>query len=112
MFPKSGGRPRSTPASAGSTSTAPPTRSSRSESYEAEHDWLTIIRLPAYAPDLNPVEAVWSFVRRATVSTAFGTPGDLDRKLRRKLRRTQLRPHLIDGCLTATGLAVNPPTPA
>lgn len=28
--------------------------------YEAEHDWLTTVRLPPYAPDLNPVEAVWS----------------------------------------------------
>ncbi|MET9467669.1 transposase [Streptomyces sp. NPDC006544] len=42
--------------------------------YEAEHNWLTTIRLPAYAPDLNPVEAVWSLVRRATANTAFDTP--------------------------------------
>ncbi|WP_392838561.1 transposase [Streptomyces sp. LN500] len=79
--------------------------------YEAENDWLTTIRLSPYAPDLNPVEAVWSLVRRATANTAFDTPDDLDRKLRRELRRIQIRPHLIDGCLTATGLAVNPPTP-
>ncbi|MFE5549904.1 transposase [Streptomyces sp. NPDC056534] len=31
--------------------------------YEAEHDWLTTVRLPAYAPDLNPVEAFWSLMR-------------------------------------------------
>ncbi|MFE5767021.1 transposase [Streptomyces sp. NPDC056485] len=79
--------------------------------YEVEHDWLTTTCLPAYAPDLDPVEAVWSFVRRATANTAFDTPDDLDRKLRRELRRIQLRSHLIDGCLTATGLASNPPTP-
>ncbi|MEU0149919.1 transposase [Streptomyces sp. NPDC006288] len=60
--------------------------------YEAEHDWLTTIRLPAYPPDLNPVEAVWSLVRRAMANTAFGTPDDLDRTLRREVRRTQLRP--------------------
>ncbi|MFF4393348.1 transposase [Streptomyces sp. NPDC001552] len=76
-----------------------------------KHDWLTTIRLPAYAPDLNPVEAVWSLVRGATASTAFDTPDDLDRKLRREIRRIQLRPHLIGGCLTSTGLAINPPTP-
>ncbi|WP_442817461.1 IS630 family transposase [Streptomyces sp. NBC_01296] len=79
--------------------------------YEAEHDWLTTVRLPPYAPDLNPVEAVWSLVRRAMANTAFATPDDLDRTFRRELRRIQLRPHLIDGCLTATGLAINPPTP-
>ncbi|MFH9663419.1 transposase [Streptomyces sp. NPDC017248] len=79
--------------------------------YEAEHDWLTTVRLPSYAPDLNPVEAVWSLVRRAMANTAFDTPHDLDLKLRRELRRIQLRPHLTDGCLTATGLAIDPPTP-
>ncbi|MFI0092029.1 transposase [Streptomyces bobili] len=79
--------------------------------YEAEHDWLTTVRLPPYAPDLNPVEAVWSLVRRAMANSAFDTPDDLDRKLRRELRRIHLRPHLIDGCLTATGLTINQPTP-
>ncbi len=79
--------------------------------YEAEHDWLTTVRLPPDAPDLNPVEAVWSLGRRAMANTAFTTPHDLDRKLRRELRRIQLRPHLIDGCLTATDLTIDPPTP-
>ncbi|MGW7201858.1 IS630 family transposase, partial [Streptomyces chryseus] len=81
----------------------------RLQQYEAEHDWLTTVRLPPYAPDLNPVETVWSLVRRAMANTAFETPDDLDNRPRRELRRIQLRPHLIDGCLTATGL--NPPTP-
>ncbi|MFF7581237.1 DDE endonuclease, partial [Streptomyces sp. NPDC008061] len=66
---------------------------------------------PPYAPDLKPVEALRSLVRRATANTAFDTPDNLDRTLRRELRRIQLRPHLIDGCLTATGLAINPQTP-
>ncbi|MGW7328771.1 IS630 family transposase, partial [Streptomyces sp. NPDC054840] len=57
------------------------------------------------------VEAVWSLVRRAMANTAFDTPDGLDRTLRRELHRIQLRPHLIDGCLTATSLAINPPTP-
>lgn len=55
--------------------------------YEAEHDWLTTVRLPPYAPDLNPVEAVWSLVRRAMANTAFGRPDDLDHTLRRELHR-------------------------
>ncbi|WP_405845185.1 hypothetical protein [Streptomyces sp. NBC_01518] len=44
-------------------------------------------------------------------NTAFDTPDDLDRALRRELRRIQLRPHLIDGCLAATALTLAPPTP-
>ncbi|MFD8412125.1 transposase [Streptomyces sp. NPDC059650] len=68
--------------------------------YEAEHDWLTTVRLPPYAPDLNPVEAVWPLVRRTMAHTALDTPDDLDCILRRELRRIQLRANLIDGCLT------------
>lgn len=49
--------------------------------------------------------------RRAMANTAFGTPDALDRKLRREIRRIQLRPHLSDGCLAATGLTLAPPTP-
>jgi putative transposase len=37
-------------------------------------------------------------------NTAFDTPDDLDRTLRRELRRVQIRPHLVDGRLTATAL--------
>lgn len=44
-----------------------------------------VSRRPSYAPDLNPVEAVWSLVRRATANTALDAPHDLDRKLRRRL---------------------------
>lgn len=78
---------------------------------EAEHDWLTTFRLPPHAPDPNPVEAIWSLVRRTMANTAFDTPDDLDRILRPELRRIQLRPHPINGCLTATGLPLVPPTP-
>jgi transposase len=27
-------------------------------------DWLTVIQLPAYAPDLNPVEGAWSIMKK------------------------------------------------
>ncbi|MFB7868021.1 hypothetical protein ACFC1V_39855, partial [Streptomyces sp. NPDC056069] len=60
---------------------------------------------------LQTVEAVWSLVRGAMANTAFDTPDDLDRKLRRELRRIQLRPRLTDGCLSSTGLVIDPPTP-
>lgn len=31
----------------------------------ASRNWLQVIRLPAYAPDLNPVERIWSHLTRA-----------------------------------------------
>ncbi|MFF7976622.1 transposase [Streptomyces sp. NPDC007905] len=31
----------------------------------AEREWLTVFLLPAYSPDLNPVEGVWAHVKRS-----------------------------------------------
>ncbi|WP_234363129.1 transposase [Streptomyces formicae] len=66
-------------------------------------DWIISFQLPSYAPDLNPVEGVWSLVRRsAQCNTAFTDPDHLIRTLRRSLREIQYRPELIDACLTIT----------
>ncbi|MFE4583111.1 transposase [Streptomyces chartreusis] len=64
------------------------------KTYEAEHNWLTTVRLPSYTPDLNPVEAVWSLVCKAIADTAFDTSLDIDRKLRRALHRIHTDPRL------------------
>ena len=47
-------------------------------------DWLHVIRLPAYAPDLNPTEGVWSHVKRS--------PGKPRRHRRRPPRRHRAQP--------------------
>ncbi|WP_157228999.1 transposase, partial [Nocardia brevicatena] len=71
------------------------------------HDWIRCYRLPPYAPDLNPVESVWSLLRRSSrANTAFSDPTHLIHTLRHGLRRIQYRPTLIDGCFTATGLTL------
>ncbi|MET8213576.1 transposase [Streptomyces sp. NPDC005373] len=72
-------------------------------------NWLTIYYLPPYAPDLNPGEGIWSLLRRAWLSNvAFSTPEHLDQRIQRGLRHIQYRSHLIDGCLTETGLTIRP----
>jgi transposase len=71
----------------------------------AVQDWLTVYQLPSYAPDLNPVEGIWSLLRRGFLANvAFADPDHLVRTVRRGLRKIQYRPQLIDGCLAATGL--------
>ncbi|SHN29584.1 DDE superfamily endonuclease [Streptomyces yunnanensis] len=76
--------------------------------YIAEHDWLTVFQLHPYAPDLNPVEGIWSLLRRGPLANvAFADNEYLVRTLRRGLRQIQYRPHLINGCLTETGLTTN-----
>lgn len=70
-------------------------------------DWLTILHLPPYAPDLNPVEGIWSLLRRGWLSNvALSTPEHLIRTIRSGLRHIQYRSNLIDGCLTETGLTI------
>ncbi|MFJ9130401.1 transposase [Streptomyces sp. NPDC102340] len=74
------------------------------------HDWITSLQLPSYAPDLNPVEGVWSLLRRAAqCNTSFTDPDHLMQVLRTHLRHIQYRPDLVDGCLAATGLTLATP---
>ncbi|MEU7229948.1 transposase [Streptomyces chrestomyceticus] len=76
------------------------------------HDWITSFQLPSYSPDLNPVEGIWSLVRRSgQCNTAFTDPEHLMRVLRHRLREIQYRPDLIDGCLAATGLTLTTSPP-
>jgi transposase len=70
--------------------------------------WLRIYRLPAYAPDLNPAEGIWSLLKRSMANFAAADVDGLARIVKRKLKKIQYRPHLIDGCLTATGLTLEP----
>jgi len=69
-------------------------------------EWLRIYRLPAYAPELNPAEGIWSLLKRAIAN--FAAPGldYLVRIVKRKLKKIQYRPDLITGCLAATGLTI------
>lgn len=63
--------------------------------------------LPPYAPDLNPVEGIWSLLRRGWLSNvAFATPEHLVQRIRRGLRHIQYRSDLINGCLAETGLNI------
>nr|WP_262705096.1 transposase [Streptomyces sp. NEAU-383] len=80
-------------------------RDARMRAFIDAHDWITAFHLPPYAPDLNPVEGVWSLLRRSSqANTAFIDPDHLIRHLRRGLRQIQYRSDLIDGFLAATRL--------
>jgi len=70
--------------------------------------WLRIYRLPTYAPDLNPAEGIWSLLKRSMVNFAATDVDGLARIIKRKLKKIQYRPHLIDGCLAPTGLTIEP----
>jgi hypothetical protein len=39
----------------------------------AERDWLTVVPLPGYAPNLNPVEGLWAHIKRSLANLAART---------------------------------------
>ena len=77
-------------------------------SFAAENkEWLRVYRLPAYAPDLNPAEGIWSLLKRSMVNFAAADLDGLVRTVKRKPKKIQYWPHLSDGCLAGTGLITN-----
>jgi hypothetical protein len=69
---------------------------------------LADLAQPAYTPDLNPAEGIWSLLKRSVVNFAAADLDGLVRIIKRKLKKIQYRPHLINGCLAATGLRIEP----
>jgi DDE superfamily endonuclease len=78
---------------------------------DAHTDWLTVIRLPAYAPDLNPTEGVWSVVKNGLGNLAGTGVDHLAAVVRNRLKRIQYRPDLFDGFLAQTGLTLDTERP-
>ncbi|CAL2070369.1 hypothetical protein GCM10009566_62520 [Streptomyces murinus] len=76
------------------------------EFIETNAEWLTVFHLPTYAPDLNPQEGIWSLVKREIGNLAAGDLTQITRAVKRRLKRIQYRPELVDGCLATTGLTL------
>ena len=60
----------------------------------AHPDWLTVIQLPSYAPDLNPAEGVWANMKNGLGNLATPTVSDLAAIVKNRLKRIQYRPEL------------------
>ena len=77
----------------------------------ARRDWLTVIQLPAYAPDLNPAEGVWANMKNGLGNLMARNVDQLAVIIKNRLKRIQYRPALIDGFLAQTGLTLEPRPP-
>jgi transposase len=77
----------------------------------ASRDWLHVVQPPAYAPDLNPTEGVWSHVKRSLGNLAVTNVDHLAAIVRNRLNRIQYRPDLLASLLAHTGLTLDPQPP-
>jgi transposase len=74
----------------------------------AARDWLTFYQLPSYAHELNPVEPVWSHLKRSLANLTKRNLAQLTALVKNRLRRMQYRPGLLGGFLASTGLDLTP----
>ena len=74
----------------------------------AARDWLTVYRLPPYAHELNPVEPVWSHLKRSLANLAKRNITELTALVKTRLKRMQHRPGLLDGFLASIQLDLTP----
>lgn len=74
----------------------------------AARDWLTVFQLPPYAHELNPVELVWSTLKRSLANLAKRNIAQLTALVKTRLRRMQYRPGLLEGFLASTRLDLTP----
>jgi putative transposase len=74
----------------------------------AARGWLTVFQLPAYASELNPVESVWSHLKRSLANLAKRGIAQLTALVKTRLRRMQYQPGLIEGFLAGTRLDLAP----
>lgn len=77
----------------------------------AHADWLTVVQLPAYAPEFNPVEGVWANLKNGLGNLAAGGVDQRAAVVKNRLKRIQYRPELIDGFLAQTGLPLEAEPP-
>ena len=87
----------------------PAHRSNKMQAFVAsQRHWLVVERLPAYAPDLNPVEGLWSSLKAVELANlCFPTLAGIIAQAHRGIQRIRRTPHLAYSFLRRTGLSVS-----
>jgi transposase len=70
--------------------------------------WLVVERLPAYAPELNPVEGLWSWLKGSQLANlVYPTLQEVMTQAELGIDQARRRPHLAYSFLRRTGLSVS-----
>jgi putative transposase len=70
---------------------------------------LTVYQLPPYAPELNPVEGVWSHLKRSLANLTKHSLDQLTALVKTRLKRMQYRPAALKAFVAKTALDLQPP---
>jgi hypothetical protein len=74
----------------------------------SQRDWLVVERLPAYAPDLNPVEGLWANLKDVELANlTVATIGEVVEQAHRGIEQVRQTPQLAYSFLRRTGLSVS-----
>jgi DDE superfamily endonuclease len=75
---------------------------------DAQRDWLQVERLPAYAPELNPVEYLWANLKGTELANFTGdTVPEVADQAERGIDRVCDSDRLVVGFLAHTGLTLD-----
>jgi transposase len=65
---------------------------------------IHIERLPGYAPDLNPIEGLWHYLKQVELKNmCCHDLNELRYELDKAIARVRHKPHVIDGCIRQVG---------
>jgi transposase len=75
---------------------------------DTQRDWLTVARLPAYAPELNPAEYLWANLKGAELANFAGdTVAEVADQAQHGIHRVCDSDSLVVGFLARTGLSLD-----
>jgi transposase len=73
-----------------------------------QRHWLVVERLPAYAPELNPTESLWSSLKAVELANlTASTLAEVIDRAHRGIQRVRGTPHLAYSFLRHAGLSVS-----
>jgi transposase len=76
---------------------------------DSQHDWLTVERLPAYAPELNAVEYLWANLKDLELANRPTTTlAEVADATEQGIQRICKSDSLVVGFLAHTGLTLGP----
>jgi transposase len=76
---------------------------------DSQRDWLTAERLPAYAPELNPVEGLWANLKALELANRPTTTlAEVADATKQGIQRVCTTEDLVVGFLAHTGLSLDP----